>query len=186
VWIAASLQGINRFVISGVLAATLALLVQDWVQPAGLIPGVATVTGALMAGRTLLSMVAAPLAGTASDWLGDRWRVAIWGLVFGAAGMSLIAWQAPGAVVAGLALSAVTGGSVQAIATTLTGDIASPRQRGRAIGLLHTAGDLGSAIGPPAAYALLPWAGLHGVYIFCAALFAVGLVLALGFETRSN
>ena len=67
------------------------LLVQDRLQSASLILGVATLTGALTAGRTLLSMVAAPLAGTISDWLGSRWRVAAWGLTIGIIGMALVA-----------------------------------------------------------------------------------------------
>jgi MFS family permease len=176
--VAASLQGINRFVTAGVLTATMGLLVQDRLRSASLILGVATLTGALMAGRTLLSTVAAPLAGAASDRLGSRWRVAAWGLAIGIASMALLAWGAPAAILIGISLGAVTGGSVQALVTALTGDLVSQAQRGRAIGLLHTAGDLGSAIGPPAAYALMPWIGLRGVYLLCAGLFAVGWTLA--------
>lgn len=181
-WVAASLQGINRFAGAGVLTATMGLLVQDRLPSAGLILGVATLTGALTAGRTLLSMVAAPLAGTVSDWLGSRWRVAAWGLGIGIISMALMAWGAPMAILAGIALGAVAGGSVQALVTALTGDAVSQAQRGRAIGLLHTAGDLGSAIGPPGAYALMPWIGLRGVYLLCAGLFAVGLALAMPFR----
>jgi len=181
-WVAASLQGINRFVIAGVLAATMGLLVQARLQIASPTLGVATLTGVLMAGRTLLSMVAAPLAGMASDWLRSRWRIAAWGLAVGIIGMTLVAWGTPFALVAGVSLGAVAGGSVPALATALTGDVTSQAQRGRAIGLLHTAGDLGSAIGPPAAYALMPWIGLEGVYLLCAGLFAVGLALALLLE----
>jgi MFS family permease len=183
-WVAASLQGINRFVIAGVFAATMGLLVQDWLSSTSLTLGVATLTGLLMAGRTLLSVVAAPLAGAASDWLGSRWGVAAWGLAIGVVSMALVAWGEPVAVLAGVSLGAVAGGSVQALVTALTGDLVSQAQRGRAIGLLHTAGDLGSAIGPPAAYALIPWIELRGVYLLCAGLFAVGLVLAMLFRPR--
>lgn len=140
----------------------------------------------LMAGRTLLSMVAAPLAGTTSDWLGSRWMVATWGLAIGIISMALVAWGAPTAILAGVSLGAVAGGSVPALATALTGDVVSQAQRGRAIGLLHTAGDLGSAIGPPAAYALMPWIGLQGVYLLCAGLFAAGLALALLFRLHAQ
>jgi MFS family permease len=63
----------------------------------------------------------------------------------------------------------------------LTGDMAVRTRQGRAIGLLHTAGDLGSALGPPVAYALLPSIELPGVYLLCAGLFAVGASLALRF-----
>jgi len=185
-WVAASVHGINRFVTGGVLAATMALLVQDWLSSANLTLGVATLTGLLMAGRTLLSMVAAPLAGTASDRLGSRWGVAAWGLAIGVVSMALVAWGEPVAVLAGVSLGAVAGGSVQALVTALTGDLVSQAQRGRAIGLLHTAGDLGSAIGPPAAYALIPWIELRGVYLLCAGLFAAGLALAMLFRPRAT
>ena len=175
--VAASLQGINRFVTAGVLAATMGLLAQKWLASASLTLGVATLTGALMAGRTLLSMASAPLAGTASDWLGSRWGVAACGLAVGAIGMALVAWGGPVAILAGILLAAIAGGSVQALVTALTGDVVSQAQRGRAIGLLHTAGDLGSAIGPPAAYALIPWVGLGGAYLLCTGLFVAGLAM---------
>jgi MFS family permease len=181
-WFAASLQGVNRFVISGMMLATMGLLVQDRLQPAGTAIGVATLTGILIFGRTLLSMAAAPLAGTLSDRMGSRWTVTAWGLAAGTTGMLLLAWGAPVAILAGILVVAVSGGSVQALATTLAGDLVSPAQRGRAIGLLHTSGDFGSAIGPSVAYALLPWIGLHGVYLLCAALFAASLVLTLCFR----
>jgi len=182
-WVAASLQGINRFVTAGVLAATLGLVVRDRLQPAALGLGVATLTGALMAGRTFFSMAAAPLAGTASDWLGSRWKVTAWALAAGALSMVLVSWSTPVAILAGVALGAVTGGSVQGLTNALTGDLVSQAQRGRAIGLLHTAGDLGSAVGPSAAYALLPGLGLPGVYLLCAGLFAAGLGLVLWSES---
>ena len=182
--VAASLQGINRFVTAGVLAATMGLLAQEWLASAGLILGVATLTGALMAGRTLLSMASAPLAGTASDWLGSRWGVAACGLAVGAIGMALVAWGGPVAILAGILLAAIAGGSVQALVTALTGDVVSQAQRGRAIGLLHTAGDLGSAIGPPAAYALMPWIELRGAYLLCTGLFVAGLAMTLLLKPR--
>ena len=99
--------------------------------------------------------------------------------------MALIAWGAPTAILTGISLGAVTGGSVQALATALTGDLVSQAQRGRAIGLLHTAGDLGSAIGPPAAYFLIPWFGLQGAYLLCAGLLVAGLALAMLFRLRA-
>jgi MFS family permease len=185
-WVAVSLQGINRFVFAGVLAATLGLLVQDRFRSTNPALGVATLTGALVAGRTLLSMVAALLAGAVSDWLGSRWQVAVWGLAIGAVSMVLMSWRAPAAVLAGISLGALTGGSVQALVTVLTGDLVTQTQRGRAIGLMHTIGDLGSAVGPPVAYALLPGIGLPGVYRFCAVLFAAGLALVLWSQTRGN
>ncbi|MFZ5916617.1 MAG: MFS transporter [Chloroflexota bacterium] len=183
-WGVATLQGINRFVTAGVLTATMALLVADRLSTIGLTLGAATLTGALMAGRTLLSTVAAPLAGTLSDRTGGRWQVMAGSLALGVASMLLIAWGWPWAILLGIVLGAATAGGVQALTITQTGDLAGQTQQGRAIGLLHTAGDLGSAIGPPVAYALLPWIDLAGVYLLCAALFGLGLVVV--FWTRTS
>jgi len=185
-WFAVSLQGVNRFAISGVLSATMGLLVQDHLQLAGTAIGVATLTGILMAGRTLLSMGAAPLAGALSDRMGSRWTIIAWGLAAGMVGMVLLAWGVPVGILAGVLVVAVSRGNIRSLTTTLTGDLVSHAQRGRAIGLLSTASDFGSAIGPSVAYALLPWIGLRGVYLLCAALFATSLVLALRFCGRQQ
>jgi MFS family permease len=142
---------------------------------------VATLTGALVAARTIFSMAAAPLAGTVSDRLGGRWRVLAWALAVGAISLTLVAWNAPVAILAGISLGAVSSSSVQSLAIALAGDLVDREQQGRAIGLLHTVGDIGSAAGPPVAYALLPGMGLSGVYVLCAGLFAVGLGLVWWF-----
>jgi MFS family permease len=111
--------------------------------------------------------------------MGDRWRVVAGGLGIGAIGMALVARQAPAAIVAGVLLGSVASGSVQTLVAALAGDLAGPKQRGSAIGLIHTAGDLGSAVGPLAAYALLPWTGLATMYYLCAALFGLELILVM-------
>jgi len=100
--------------------------------------------------------------------------------------MALAAGSAPAAILAGIALAAAASGGIQTLTTALTGDLVSQEQRGRAIGLLHTAGDLGSAIGPPVAYALLPWLTLAGVYGLCAALFGVQFLLVLIYQNRCS
>ena len=185
-WLAVSLQGVNRFILSGVMSATLGLLVLDWMQSADIVLGVATVTGVLMAVRTLLGMVAAPVAGTLSDRLTGRWSIMAWGLAIGAAGMALLAWETPVAIMAGITATSISGGSVQSLATALTGDLVGRAQRGRAIGLLHTAGDFGSAIGPSMAYILLPWIGLRAVYLLCAALFLLSLIFVMSFAAKER
>jgi MFS family permease len=174
-----TLQGINRFVTAGILAATLALLVQDQLNSSNLLIGVATLTGILLATRTILSMFAAPMAGTLSDRLGNRWGVTLAGLVIGSIGMLFLVRSDPIFILVGICLTAIAGGSIQALLTTRTGDMVEQAQRGKAIGLLHTAGDLGSALGPMTAYVLLRWLPLSGVYIMGALLFALGAVLAL-------
>ena len=96
--------------------------------------------------------------------------------------MALATRSASAAILAGIALAAAASGGIQTLATALTGDLVSQEERGRAIGLLYTAGDLGSAIGPPAAYALLPWLKLTGVYGLCAALLAAQMLVVLCFR----
>jgi len=173
-WTIASLYGVNRFVLSGLFGATLALLVQG--RLAAFAIGIATLTGTLSAGRTVISMFAAPLAGTLSDRL-SRWTVAAWAAFGAALSMALVAWESPVSILAGIALGALAGGGIWALATALIGDVVSVAQRGRAIGFVHSAGDLGSAVGPLAAYAVLPWVTLRGIYFCGAALFLVQLGL---------
>jgi MFS family permease len=173
-----TLNGINRFITAGVFAATLALLVQDQLPKTNLILGVATVTGVLFGLRTILSMFAAPLSGTLSDKLGNRWGVTIAVLLIGAIGMLLLVSSNFLIIFIGICFTAVAGGSTQALMTTRTGDLVDQAQRGKAIGSLHTAGDLGSALGPLTAYALLGWLSLSGLFLMCAVLFALGAGLA--------
>ncbi len=173
-----TLNGINRFITAGVLAATLALLVQDQLPNTNLVLGVATVTGVLFGLRTILSMFAAPLSGTLSDKLGNRWGVTIAVLLIGAIGMLLLVSSNFLIIFIGICFTAVAGGSTQALMTTRTGDLVDQAQRGKAIGSLHTAGDLGSALGPLTAYALLGWLSLSGLFLMCAVLFALGAGLA--------
>lgn len=183
-WVAASLQGVSRFIASGVLAATLGLLVESWLQSRPLAIGVATLTGVLSASRAGLSMLAAPLAGAFSDRLGERWRIVVGALALGAVSLALLTLNAWAAILAGIAGVALVRGSSEAMVTALTGDLAREEQRGRAIGLVHTASDLGSAIAPPIAYLLLPWIGLKGVYLGCAALFVIELGIVLWFRSQ--
>lgn len=179
-----TINGINRFITAGIIAATLALLVNNHLPKTNIILGVASVTGLLAGFRTILSMFAAPLSGIISDKNGSRWGVVISALVLGAIGMLLLISIHPIAFMLGICLSAVASGSLQSLMTARTGDIVGHAHQGRAIGNLQTAGDLGSALGPVTAYALLGWLTLDGLYVICAILFGVGLILA-GLNQRS-
>lgn len=171
---ASAAHAANRLVVSGVVSATLGLVVEEnlgaGLQWGAWQLGVASITGGFLAARTLVSLVGAPLAGIWSDSEGNRWRLLVWSLVASALGIGLLA--APGIVpvVAGTFVGAAASGSIQALATTLAGDLASDRRHAANLGILYTAGDLGSAIGPVAAYALLPLTGLPAVFVGCAIL----------------
>ena len=173
-----TLNGINRYISAGVIAATLALLVQNQLPQSNLVIGVATVTGILLGLRTILSMFSAPLSGALSDRNKNRWGVTIGAFLIGAIGMLLLSSTVPVMILVGICFGAVAGGSIQALMTTRTGDLVDQVHRGRAIGNLHTAGDLGSALGPITAYALLSWMSLNGLFLICAVLFCLGACLA--------
>ncbi len=177
--LAMALQGLNRFVISGMLTATMGLLVQAHLSDSPL--GVATLTGFVMSGQTVFSIAAAPLSGRLSDKLESRWRVIRWGLLAGVIGLALLGGTLPAGILLGALLIAAAKGNIQSLVATLIGDYVLPAQQGRAIGVLHTVGDFGSAIGPPIAYLLLPWMELRGIYWLCAGLFLVGLLSTLRF-----
>jgi MFS family permease len=163
---------VNRLVFAGVLSATLGLLVKESVRST---LEIATLTGILSAGRTVISMAAAPQAGVISDRFGGRWKILGACLGMGAVGMIAAGTGSFLFVIFGLCLGAAAGGAIQALSTALTGEYAPPHRRGRAIGHMHTMGDLGSAVGPLMAYAVLPRIGLPGIYLSCGAVF-----LALG------
>ncbi len=177
------LYGANRFVIAGVLTASLGLAIQaGWGEvrlASGLIVGIATLTGVLLGANTLISMFAAPLAGLWSDRLRNRWRVVTLGLLPGVLGFALLGSGHPLGIVPGVLLVAVAGGSNQSLATTLLGDVTAGARRGRALGVMHTFGDLSSAAAPLLVFAILPWVGLAGVYLICVGLLVALLLWAL-------
>ncbi|MBP7690775.1 MAG: MFS transporter [Anaerolineales bacterium] len=169
--LATVLYSANRFVLAGLVSATLALLVQArWGETRfnGVVIGVATVTGGLLGVNTLVSMLAAPLAGHYSDRAQHRGWVAGLGLAGGALGLGILAGGPPAALLPGVALCALAGGATQSVSTALLGDVTAVSRRGRTLGWMHTFGDLSSAIAPPLAYALLPGFGLAGLYWACA------------------
>jgi MFS family permease len=167
---ATAVQGVNRLIIAGIMASTLALFLRDMlgesVDIGGVVIGVATVTGILSGARILLGMLFTPAIGSLSDRAGNRWQVVAGGLLPGIAGFVLLAINLPLAMLLGLPLTSITGSSNQSLSTALIGDLGQRRRHGRYLGLLYTVGDLGSAIGPLLAFALLPLWGISGLYWF--------------------
>jgi MFS family permease len=114
-----SVYGVNRFVTNGILLATLGLLVQERMGNQYLAFGVASVTGALSAGRNSVSMFSSVASGKISDWLGDRWNIILWSLALGEVGMAILAWNRPVALLVGVLLAAIVGGCMQTILVAL-------------------------------------------------------------------
>ncbi len=182
------MYGVNRFVNAGIITGTLALWVQErWgataAEGAG---GLASVAGLLLGLSTLVSMLTAPVAGHVSDRRGGRWRVAAALLLPGVVGTLLLAAGMPLLIVLAVPLNAVAGGSSQGLATALLGDATAPEVRGRALGWVHTFGDLTSAAAPMLAYGLLPLVGLPGIYAACGVILAGMAVWAWRLGGRPN
>jgi MFS family permease len=183
---ATALYMLNRFVTAGIISTTLSLLVKQRfseIETEGnLLIGVSTLTGILFGVSTLTSMIAAPIAGHWSDRIGNRWRVAAGGLLPGVLGAACLAIGNPFLILIGVPLSAIAGGSSQSLATAILGDHIGGARRSRALGWMHTFGDLSSAIAPPLAYSLLAWIDIPGIYILCVvplcAMLGWSLILA--------
>ena len=186
---ATAVQGLNRLVVAGILTSTFALFLQamlgESISIGGTIIGVATVTGILSAARIILGMLFTPAIGSISDHARTRWQVVAGGLLPGIAGFALLAVNLPAAMLFGLPLTSITTSSNQSLSTALIGDLGQREKHGRYLGLLYTAGDVGSAIGPLLAFALLPYWGISGLYWLNALLFGLLFILAI-FWTRKK
>jgi MFS family permease len=180
---ATALYSIQRLVLAGVFSATFGLFLLsqlgDQIRVGDRSLGVATLTGMGLGMSTLISAACAPLVGGLSDWVGNRWRVAAGGLIPGMVGFVLLAAAIPLAALVGVPLIAITGGSSQGLSTALIGDLGIVGRQSRQLGVMFTAGDFASAIGPLVAYALVPLIGINSLYLLVAGLLAFLFVIIL-------
>jgi MFS family permease len=170
------------FVNSGVLMSTVSLYLRHrWgnsLPVAGMVVGVASLGGAMLALRALMGILAGPLGGFLSDRLRSRWPVVRGAILVGAGGFVVLALL-PGfaAVPLGVTLVALSTGALAAALAAIVGDLASNGRPGVTMGSLATAGDIGSASGPLVAYRLAATLDLRTVYLLCALALACGLLL---------
>ena len=76
----------------------------------------------------------------------------------------------------GVILAAIAGGSIPAVIPSIIGDQVPQHQQSRSLGYIFSFGDLGSAIGPPIALALVEIISLPNLFVGCAfLLLATGL-----------
>jgi MFS family permease len=171
------------FVSSGVLVSTISLyLRQKWgtaISLDGVVIGVASLAGIMLALRASLGMLAGPLAGASSDRLENRWPVVWAGILLGSTGFLLLVLVAQlWAVLIGVALVSLSAGALLAVLAALVGDRATAGRQGVMMGALAAAGDIGSAAGPLLAYALAVTLELRWVYLMCAVVLASGLIVS--------
>jgi MFS family permease len=182
--VAAMIYLVTFFVNAGVLMSTVGLyLGQRWgtsVLLAGMVIVVASLAGVMLALRALLGVVAGPVAGVLADRLPSRWPVVRGGLLLGIVGFLTLALPASvWAVVLGVILVALSAAGMLTAVASIVGDMARSDRPGTTMGALATAGDIGSATGPLAAYALAAAFDLRWVYLLCAALLALALAATL-------
>jgi MFS family permease len=172
---------VTFFAGNGVVMSTISLYLKqnfgDKIQVGSVVVGVASLTGIMLAMRSLAGMMAGPISGHLSDLKGDRWLVVLGGIIIGIAGFGvLIFGRAIWTVALGVILIALSSGTLLTTLAALTGDLAASDRQGRAIGRLATAGDLGSAMGPLLAYTLVSLISLRWMYLLCGLTFASSLL----------
>ena len=173
----------THFVGDGILLSTLSLYLRiqygEAVPLGHLVVPVATAGGALLALRAGVSAAAAPLAGKLSDRARSRWHGIGWGVALGAVGIFLIAMlNSPQALLGGVGLAAVGGAVVLTITPALVKEENPNHESGAIIGLLANSADLGMALAPLAAYALVESLPLQTIYLMAGIALAAGLPLA--------
>ncbi len=181
--------GVVRLVFAGVMVSTAILWLSTftgeslrlarWTLP------IATLTGLFALGRSLVSLVGAPLAGLLSDRTGRRWPLLAGALALAAGGAWLMGGGI-GAALAGACLAWIAAGAAQGLAPAIVGDRVAADQRGRAISVIYTLGDLGSAIGPPLALGLAGQLSIGVIYRLCAGLLGLIAVYATWQATRER
>ncbi len=102
-----------------------------------------------------------------------------WRIAPGTADRGLLAAGLPLATLMGLPLAAITNAGNQNLATAIVGGLGNKAPRSRRLGILFTVGDLGSAAGPPLAYALKPVLGIGNIHLLSAGLFGFMARVAL-------
>jgi MFS family permease len=177
--LATVIMALNWLIFLGAMGATLSLLLQERVGSsvmiASLLIPLATFTGTLSAGTQVLGVLTAPLSGRLSDRSGSRWALVVLALVLGAVALLITKDGVGITIVLAVLLTGIVTSILQTQAVTVAGDYARANQQGRIIGILNTAGDIGSAAGPYLAFLVLPLIGLEGIFTLMAALVLLAL-----------
>jgi MFS family permease len=174
----------TQFAGDGIMLSSVALLLSrrfgETISLGTLVLGAATASGALLALRSVLAALSGPLAGRVSD--GRLGRPLVISASFGLGILSFVVLafteSIPWALV-GIILGALSGGSLLAALTAFMGDHIPPEKMGSGMGLFATAGDVGSTLGPMAAFSLVALVDLKWVYLLSMLVFVVGLGLSL-------
>lgn len=178
------------FAFFGVINATnilwLAQFADGGVRIGGMLLPLATLSGAWMAVRVLLSTLGAPVTGALSDALHRRWGIMAIALLLALVGMALMSLPQPSLALTGAVAISMMAGGISALSSAIIGDRVGGQWYGRSLGLLYTLRDLGATIGPPVALGLTPLIGLKLVFQLTAGLIGVSALAALWMTIRER
>ncbi len=176
-WLIAA--GFFQYLLSGVVVSTTAVFVAEQLgQGSGLARlgvGAATLTGLLHGVRWLTDLGLGPLAGAASDRIGQDNTAAVVGMVLAMALGGALLLPPLGALLC-LFVILLCDGVLHIVMSAAASGAALLTPRPHAfIGLYTTTTDAGSALGPLVAYSLVLAVGLPAVYLGGGVLLAVAL-----------
>ena len=180
-----SLNFSHRFFFAGVFYATFGLYLRnnigEQMNLGSLIIGIGSLTAVLLFIRNVLTVITAPGLGYLSDRLADRSLVVLLGEILGAAGLGCFALgTSPGLLAAGVLFTATAYGIIPPLVVSWMGDLSRAEGRGLVVGIYQTMGDIGSGLGPLAAYGVLELMDIRLVYAISAAFMALTIPVILG------
>ena len=138
---------------------------------------VVTASGILLALRSVISALAAPLTGRWSDKSGRYWTISAWATFATILGCLLLAVRAGwGLILGGIGLVSFGGGALMTLLPVIVKKASGDEHSGLAIGVLTTSGDIGCALAPLISYALLGVLSFEQLYLVSAVLMASGFI----------
>jgi MFS family permease len=173
------IMGLNWLVflgwINGAMSIILEQRVSDSLEIAGVVIKIGTLTGVVVAIQMIAGLMTAPVSGQLSDWSRNRWGLVMGALIAGVIALAALVNGRGWVVIAATLLASMTSGILQTQSITIVGDYAGRNRR--ALGVLATVSDAGSAAGPLIGFAILPIIGLDGVFVVATIITIAALPL---------
>ena len=172
----------KQFAAEGIALSLLAIMLQvhfgDGVTVLGLLIGIASLNGLMLAFRYLLSALLSPILGSLSDRMknGRYWLLAF-SLAVSVISFGMIAWcRSLPWIIFAMVLNAIDGAGSHVALGAMVANRAPKASMGKVLGLYATAGDLGSAFGPMYGYYMLNFVAVGNVFVISGGLL-LGLCL---------
>jgi MFS family permease len=180
------IMGLNWLVflgwINGAMSIILEQRVSDSLEIAGVVIKIGTLTGVVVAFQMIAGLMTAPISGQLSDWSRNRWGLVMGALIAGVISLAALVNGRGWVVIAATLLASMTSGILQTQSITIVGDYAGRNRR--ALGVMATVSDAGSAAGPLIGFAILPIIGLDGVFVVATIITIAALPLVARMARR--